>query len=121
MEFCLLAGGATVRLGAAALTMAWMHSVQKTRWEEDWKIQAGHMVLAESRIEAMGAGMEPGPGARFDGHWWRWKPQVAPLDSMVLRRSGATADWSVCIRGKCREMSAYVGPTADPVTLKTCS
>jgi hypothetical protein len=120
MEFCLLAAGAIIRLGTAALTLAWTHSVQKTRWEEDWRIQSGMMQIAESRIEGTGAGMEPGQSATFDGKWWRWKPDMQPLKETVLRRSGATADWQVCIEGQCKPMSAYVAEDADPVTLTVC-
>ena len=32
MELCLLAAGATIRLGTVALTLAWTHSIEKTRW-----------------------------------------------------------------------------------------
>jgi hypothetical protein len=64
--------------------------------------------------------MEPPPDAKFDGHWWRYTPHISPQKEIVLRRSGATADWDVCIAGKCKPMGAYVPPKADPVTLKGC-
>ncbi len=121
MDFCLVTAGAVVRLGTMALTLAWTHSVQKTRWEEDWQIRSGQMTIVESRVQGSGAGMEPGPNAKFDGRWWRWKPEMKPLKEVILRRSGATADWSICVRGECREMSAYVGKKADPVTMRPCS
>lgn len=120
MELCLLAGATLVRLGTVALTLAWTHSVQKTRWEEDWQLRGGRLVLVESRVEGSGAGMEPGPDARFDGRWWRWHPATMPLPEVVLRRSGATDDWSVCIAGTCRPMREIVPADADPVTLKPC-
>jgi hypothetical protein len=109
-----------VRLGVTALTLAWTHSVQKTRCEDDWQLQSGALVLVESRIESTGAGMEPGPGARFDGHWWRWRPDLPAQARVQLRRSGATADWSLCIAGTCRLMSVLVPADADPVTLTHC-
>ena len=120
MELCLLAAGATIRLGTLALTLAWTHSVEKTRWEEDYRLRPAGIVVEEDRIQGTGAGMEPPPGARFDGQWWHYKPALPPLPQVVLRRSGATADWSVCIAGTCRTMGSYVGAKADPVTLTTC-
>jgi len=121
MQFCLLAAGKTAALGVTAMTLAWTHSIEKIRWEEDWRIQGNQMTIVQSRVQGTGAGMEPGPGATFDGHWFRWRPDMKPLKTVTLRRSGATADWSVCIRGKCRPMSAYVGEKADPVVMKPCS
>ena len=120
MEFCLLAAGATVRLGTLALTLAWTHSIEKTRWEEDWRLTPAGLVVEEDRIQATGAGMEPPPNARFDGTWWRYRPALPPLPQVVLRRSGATDDWSLCIAGQCRPMGSYVPPEADPVTLTAC-
>jgi hypothetical protein len=120
MELCLLAGGVTVRLATLALTLAWTHSVQKTRWEEDWQLREGKLVIVESRVQGSGAGMEPGPDARFDGQWWRWRPATPPLSEVVLRRSGATADWNVCIAGACRPMRELLPADADPVTMKPC-
>jgi hypothetical protein len=38
----------------------------------------------------------------------------------VLRRSGATADWRVCIGGTCRPMGDYLPAEADPVRLTAC-
>ena len=79
MELCLLAAGATVRLGTVALTLAWTHSIEKMRWEEDWRATPAGLVLQEDRIQATGAGMEPPPDAKFDGTWWRYNPHLAPM------------------------------------------
>ena len=126
MEFCLLAAGATVRLGTMALTLAWTHSIEKIRWEEDYRATPAGVVLLEDRVQGTGAGMEPPPDAKFDGKWWRYNPHVAPLPQVILRRSGMTVgDWQVCIGGAngsaCKPMGDYLpDPKADPVTLTTC-
>lgn len=120
MEICLFAAGTTIRLGTVAMTLAWTHSIEKTRWEEDWRATPAGMVLEEDRIQATGAGMEPPPHARFDGKWWHYSTSHLPMPNVVLRRSGATADWQVCIKSRCRPMGDYVPPDADPVTLTTC-
>ncbi len=91
MELCLLAAGATIRLGTIALTLAWTHSIEKTRWEEDWRATPAGLALEEDRIQATGAGMEPPPNARFDGQWWHYKPPLPPMPSVIaapLRHDG---------------------------------
>jgi hypothetical protein len=105
-----------------ALTLAWTHSIEKIRWEEDYRATPAGVVLLEDRIQGTGAGMEPPPDAKFDGKWWRYNPHVAPLSQVVLRRSGMTVgDWQVCIDGTCKAMGDYLpDPKADPVTLTTC-
>lgn len=120
MELCLFAGAATIRLGVLALTLAWTHSVEKTRWEEDWRLTPGGLVLIESRIQGSGAGMDPPPQARFDGKWWRWPDGRAPLPKIELRRSGATDDWTICRSGRCEALGALVPDGADPVALARC-
>jgi hypothetical protein len=120
MELCLLAAGTLVRLGTVALTLAWTHSIEKTRWEEDYRATPAGIVVTQDRIQATGAGMEPPPDATFDGKWWRYKPALPPQRQVVLRRSGATADWQVCIRGACKPMGDYLPKDADPVTLAAC-
>ena len=122
MEFCLLAAGATVRLGTVALTLAWTHSIEKTRWEEDYRATEAGIVVTQDRIQGTGAGMEPPPDAVFDGQWWRYDPHTPPMPQVILRRSGMTvSDWQVCINGACRTMGSYLpDPAADPVTLTTC-
>jgi hypothetical protein len=121
MELCLLAAGIVVRLGTVALTLAWTHSIEKTRWEEDYRATQAGIVLTQDRIQSTGAGMEPPPDAKFDGKWWRYTPALPPQRQIVLRRSGATADWQVCIQGQCKPMASYLpDKDADPVTLATC-
>jgi hypothetical protein len=120
MELCLFAGASMIRLGVAALTLAWTHSVEKTQWEEDWRLTAQGLVIVESRIEGTGAGMEPPDHARFDGKWYRWQPKLPPLEEVILRRSGEAGDWRICRAGKCVAMGELVPEKADPVRLQRC-
>lgn len=122
MQFCLLAAGALIHLHTAVLTLAWTHSIEKIRWEEDYRATLAGIVVTQDRIQGTGAGMEPPPDAKFDGTWWRYTPKLPPLPKVVLRRSGMTVgDWQVCIKGACRSMGSYLpDKKADPVTLKIC-
>ncbi|MBB6307979.1 DUF1850 domain-containing protein [Xanthobacter tagetidis] len=116
---CLIAGGQMVRLGAA-FTLAWTHSVQKSDWQEDWRATPDGLVVVEMRVEGSGAGMEPPEGAVLEGGRYVARPQAAPLKEVMLRRSGATADWRICIDGRCRAMGDMIPADADPVTLALC-
>jgi hypothetical protein len=120
---CLLvAGVVAARLaGIEAFTLAWTHSVEKIEWQEDWRVEGRLLRLAQARVKGTGAGMEPPPEARLVDGAWRWAPAVAPLPRIVLRRSGATADWRICAGGEgCRELGALVPASADPVELAPC-
>ena len=120
---CLFAGGlmAAKLAGVAAFTLAWPHSVEKIAWEEDWLVSPLGLALQEARVRGSGAGMDPAPDARFSDGAWRWKPAVPPLPEIVLRRSGATADWRLCTSGRCRFLGEFVDPQADPVILRPCA
>lgn len=116
---CLLAGGMVVRL-AAAFTLAWTHSVEKIEWQEDWHATPAGLVVVEARIEGSGAGMEPPDDAVLKDGRYVSHPHMKPLKQVVLRRSGATADWRVCMDGRCRPMGDMVPAGADPVALTLC-
>jgi hypothetical protein len=118
MSLCLAGAGLLVQLGVNQLTLGWTHSVQKTRWEEDWRETPAGLVMTQARVQGSGAGMDPPPESRLIDGAWRWTPSVPPLRELVLRRSGATADWDVCRNGSCAPMAELV--TGDPVTLKPC-
>ena len=117
---CLLAGSTVARLMAGAITLAWTHSVEKIVWEEDWRSTSSGLELFEARVRGSGAGMEPPPEASLKNGVWSWKPNLPPQAEVIMRRSGATADWRICISGQCRPMEAYMPPEADPIVMKAC-
>jgi hypothetical protein len=117
---CLLAGSKIAPLMAGAITLAWIHSVEKIVWEEDWRGTPAGLELVEARVRGSGAGMEPPPEARLVNGVWSWRPNLPPQTQVIMRRSGATADWRICMAGQCRPMDAYVPPEADPIVMKVC-
>lgn len=120
VSLCIIAGAGVTRLAVAAFTLSWTHSVEKTRWEEDWVVGRGLLAIVEARIEGMGAGMETPAGAVRDGRFWKWAPKLAPQSELLLRRSDAIAEgWTLCAGGACRRVGA-LGETADIVVLKAC-
>lgn len=71
---------------ADALTLAWTHSVEKTRWEEDYRLVAGGLELAAARIQGSGAGMEPPDDARRRDGFWHYRPRLPLLEKLALAR-----------------------------------
>ena len=120
MSLCLAAGALVAALGSDEVTLGWRHSVQKTLWEEVWRETPKGLRVTEARVEGSGAGMDPPDSAKLIDGFWRWRPDLPPLSEVVLRRSGATADYRICIAGTCRAMSDYLPAEADPVTLERC-
>lgn len=122
MALCLAAGAAVARLALASFTLAWAHSVEKLRWEEDWRVEGGALVIVEARIQGSGAGMEPPEGAVLQGGFWRWRPSLPPLPRLELARSGAVPDWQLCLGASCRPLEALLPPEAagQAVALRPC-
>jgi hypothetical protein len=113
-----VAGGASLHLAVAAFTLAWTHSVERVRWEEDWTVGPAGLSLVEARVQGSGAGMDPGPDARLEGGWWRWRPGLPPQPEVVLAASGATGGgWTLCAGGTCRELGGAAG---GPLRLYAC-
>nr|WP_239025095.1 DUF1850 domain-containing protein [Rhodoligotrophos defluvii] len=120
---CLMAGAAlaTLTLPNDRFTLAWTHSVEKQVWEEDYRVGAMGLTLEEARIHGSGAGMEPGPDAALtaDG-WWRYHPQRPPLPELTLAASDFTADYRICVEGRCQRLAELIDPGPRSVTLKPC-
>ncbi|TIW17730.1 MAG: DUF1850 domain-containing protein, partial [Mesorhizobium sp.] len=70
MSLCILTAGKTVTLAAAAFTLSWTHSVERTRWQEDWKVSPTGLHVVEARVKGSGAGMEPPEGSVLREGWW---------------------------------------------------
>lgn len=58
-----------VTLAVQSFRLSWVHSVEKTEWRENWRVQAQGLVLVEARVRGSGAGMEPGDTARWRDGW----------------------------------------------------
>jgi hypothetical protein len=79
------------RAGAACcrriLHPGWTHSIEKIRWEEDWRIEDGALHLVEARIRGSGAGMEPPAGAVLKNGVWHYRPNT--------RAAGRACAWRI--------------------------
>ena len=121
VSLCLASGGFIKVIAIGAFTLSWMHSVEKTTWEEDWVVQEKTIKLVSARVQGTGAGMEIPEGAVHEGKWYRWTPTLKPLKSLTLDRSNATTDWQICVTQGCTSLGNLVGEEAEKVELSACS
>ncbi|OAN49854.1 hypothetical protein A6A04_18595 [Paramagnetospirillum marisnigri] len=98
--------------------LAWTHSVEKIEWREDWRIDAGQLILEQASVAGSGAGMDPSPEARREGDRWVWRPE-RKLERLVLALSGYTTDWKLCSESTgCRPLRQMA--SGDTITLASC-
>jgi hypothetical protein len=110
---CLLVAGALrAVVPAQEFTVAWTHSVQKTRWEERYRVDGERLRLVEARIQSSGAGMDPPPDATLRGGWWTWQPALPPLPELRLTLSSYTRGYDLCWRERCHSLRRLVSSGA---------
>ncbi len=122
---CLLLGG-VVRtvLPATEFSLEWDHSVEKSRWEEHYRIEGGQLRLTDARVRSMGAGMEPPPDAQLQNGWWRWQVTREPLPELRLTFSTYTADYRICWNERCSNLADAVSESprnGDVITVLPCT
>ena len=122
IALCLSAGALSAALHTQSFTLSWMHSVEKIRWEEDWKIEKNLLHVSSARIKGMGAGMEPPPDAIFKNGAWHYTPLMLPLKSVILTHSPYTKEYELCIEFTCKPLSAYLPNLKESttITLEAC-
>ncbi|MGB6115452.1 MAG: DUF1850 domain-containing protein [Comamonas sp.] len=113
------AGTPAVFVSAEHFTLAWTHSIEKQRWEEDYAVLPGQpprLQALAARIRGSGAGMEPPDDAVFVDGWYVYHPATWPTTPLRLTRSEFTADFDLCIDGRCRTMARHL-PSDHGITL----
>jgi hypothetical protein len=119
---CLAAGVLAASLPLSSFTLAWTHSIEKIRWEEDYRVAGNALVLGEARIRGSGAGMEPPADARLENGVWHYKPQLPPLEKLRITQSPYTAGYEICAGGACRPLTAVLPglPAIEVVDIRPC-
>jgi hypothetical protein len=112
----LLAGTGTHLFTDSAFTLAWLHSVEKVPWEEDYSVHDGKLIIKEARIKRSGAGMEPPTDAIWSYGWWHFKPALPPLESLSLANSSFAAGYTICVRSGCVPLERFA-PRGQVATL----
>ena len=113
---CIAAAAVVIGLPLQDFTLAWTHSIEKERWEEDYRIAGEELRLMEARIRGSGAGMEIPADAVLRNGVWHYQPKLPPLSHLRLARSAHVADYLLCQSGACRSLGEFIGPPeAAPV------
>lgn len=121
MPLCFSAGAVVTVLAIESFTLAWTHSVEKIRWEEDWRVESGRLRIVEARIRGSGAGMEPPEGAVLENGIWRYAPRLAPIERLRLANSGFTTAYELCIGQRCRPLAERSGDAENgPLEIYAC-
>jgi hypothetical protein len=119
---CLIVAGVVrATLPGPEFTLAWTHSVEKTRWDESYRLAGDQLLLVEARVQGSGAGMEPPPDAWLRDGRWVWRPQSTHAE-LRLTRSTFTRDYTLCAEGRCADLGDRVGTTAEGeiVSVRAC-
>lgn len=117
MSLCLATAGVVKSLAVTAFMLSWTHSVERTEWQEDWRVTPQGLEIIEARVKGSGAGMEPPSDARLVDGWFRWTPRLGLLPEVALGNSGLAGEWRLCTEGTCRQLSAILGrPIGTGVT-----
>lgn len=115
---CIIAAGAAagmISLPVDSFTLAWVHSIEKVRWEEDYRIDGARLAAVAARVKGSAAGMEPPAGATLKDGWWHYQPANRQHDELRLTRSAFTSDYEICIHGACRSLTD-IAPQTEGVT-----
>jgi hypothetical protein len=123
LSLCLALAGVVKTLSVAAFTLAWIHSIEKVEWQEDWRVTPQGLELAQARVKGSGAGMEPAAEARLVDGWFQWQPKRAPMPQVLLGNSGAAGEWRLCHDGNCQTLSEIFGHPvgANVTTMSVCA
>jgi len=105
MSLCLAAGAVAASLAVESFTLSWIHSIEKIRWEEDWRIEGRTLVITEARIRGSGAGMEPPEGAVLKNGVWHYRPKLLPQTVLRLTHSPHAGGYTLCTATVCRPLA----------------
>ena len=117
MPLCLTAGLVAASIAADTFTLAWTHSIARTRWEEDWRINGQVLQLDAARIAGTGAGMEPPDGAILRQGVWHYRPAVPPLPRLLLAHSPYATGYELCLDGRCQPLAGLLPGMENPATI----
>lgn len=111
-----LAVAAVIRaaLPVTEFTLAWTHSVEKVRWEEDYRVSRWGLEPSAARVKGSGAGMEPPPDAVLRNGVWHYRPAAPALPKLVLTISPYTSDYALCWDGGCKMLTEIVSMPVQP-------
>ena len=121
-----LQGSPVVFVPVTEFTLAWTHSIEKVRWEEDYAVRldaaSGQPVLhaVQARVRGSAAGMEPPFDAVLRHGWYQYTPAITTPSGLRLTRSEFTPDYETCVPGRCQPMANWMASDGGVTLLKAC-
>jgi len=121
-----LQGTPGVFVPVTEFTLAWTHSIEKVRWEEDYRVeldpptQQPVLHATAARIKGSAAGMEPPPDAVLRNGWYSYTPSQSIVSELRLTRSEFTADYDWCTNGQCQSMSNLIASDEGITSARAC-
>ncbi|HCL84969.1 MAG TPA: DUF1850 domain-containing protein [Comamonadaceae bacterium] len=115
---------APVFVPTSQFTVAWTHSIEKVRWEEDYAVLPGPPVALRAlsaRVRGSAAGMEPPDDAQLRGGWYHYRPTTPLPEALRLTRSEFTPDFTLCVHGSCRPMGHWLPSDGGITLLSACT
>lgn len=117
----------TVFVPVRRFTLAWTHSIEKIRWEEDYAVlptgsahPRARLQALQARIQGSGAGMEPPPDAVWRDGAYHYQPATPPQAVLRLTRSGFTPDYDWCVDGRCQPLQQLIASDGGVTLLWGC-
>ncbi|MCM2342545.1 DUF1850 domain-containing protein [Rhodoferax sp.] len=107
-------------------TLAWTHSIEKVRWEEDYAVRLDPLSsqpllhAVQARVRGSAAGMEPPPDAVLRQGWYHYTPAITSPPELRLTRSEFTPDYEVCVLVRCQPMADWMASDGGITLLKAC-
>ena len=97
---CIASASVVTALAVSSFTLEWTHSVERTRWREEWRVTAAGLQVVEASVEGSGAGIDLPPDAVWADGRWSYRPRMPALQSLSLAASGMTPGaWTLCAEG----------------------
>jgi hypothetical protein len=122
-----LQGTPEVFVPVTRFTLAWTHSIEKVRWEEDYAVQENPtpgqppvLIALKARIKGSAAGMEPPDDAVLKNGWFEYAPRQTTVSELRLTRSEFTADYDWCVAGRCQSMSTLIASDKGMTSARAC-
>lgn len=120
-------GQPVVFVPGKAFTLAWTHSIERQRWEEDYAVRPGPspgsatLHATAAWIRGSGAGMEPPPDARLENGWYHYQPTEKTPGTLRLSRSEFVPDYELCDAAKnCRPLEHWLPGDGGVTELTAC-
>jgi hypothetical protein len=121
-----LQGTPDVFVPVTEFTLAWTHSIEKVRWEEDYAVELDALTrqpvlhATAARIKGSAAGMEPPDDAVLRHGWYAYTPALKFPAELRLTRSEFTPDYDWCVRGSCQPMSNLIASDKGITRARAC-